>query len=59
MPELLQKNATPEKVFSTASSILKNPEKMEKMMADLKKVQLKLKGGGASNKVATHILELN
>ena len=59
MPELLQENATPEKVFSTASSILKNPEKMEKMMADLKKVQLKLKGGGASNKVATHILELN
>jgi hypothetical protein len=32
---------------------------MEKMMADLKKVQLKLKGGGASNKAATHILELN
>ena len=59
MPELLQKNATPEKVFSTASSILKNPEIMEKMMADLKKVQLKLKGGGASNKAATHILELN
>ena len=59
MPELLQKNATPEKVFSTASSILKNPEKMEEMMADLKKVQLKLKGGGASNKAATHILELN
>jgi hypothetical protein len=29
------------------------------MMADLKEVQLKLKGGGASNKVATHILELN
>ena len=59
MPELLQKNATPEKVFSTASSILKNPEKMEKMIADLKNVQLKLKGGSASNKVATHILELN
>ena len=59
MPELLQKNATPEKVFSTASSILKNPEKIEEMMADLKKVQLKLKGGGASNKAATHILELN
>ena len=59
MPELLQENATAEKVFSTASSILKNPEKMEKMMADLKKVQFKLKGGGASNKAATHILELN
>ena len=59
MPELLQENATYEKVFSTAYSILKNPEKMEKMMADLKNVQLKLKGGGASNKAATHILELN
>ena len=59
MPELLQKNATTEKVFSTAASILKNPEKMEKMVADLKDVQLKLKGVGASNKVATHILELN
>ena len=59
MPELLQENATPEKVFSTASSILKNPGKMEEMMADLKKVQLKLKGVGASKKAATHILELN
>jgi lipid A disaccharide synthetase len=59
MPELLQENATPEKVFSIASSILKNPEKMEKMMADLKNLQLKLKGSGASNKVAAHILELN
>jgi len=29
------------------------------MMADLKKVQLKLKGVGASKKAATHILELN
>jgi len=28
-------------------------------MADLKMVQLKLKSGGASNKAATHILELN
>ena len=59
MPELIQKNATTEKVFSTAASILNNPEKMEKMMADLKNVQLKLKGGCASNKAATHILELN
>ena len=59
MPELLQENATSEKVFSTASSILKNPEKMEKMVADLKEVQLKLKGVGASKKAATHILELN
>ena len=40
-------------------TFLKNPKKMEKMMADLKNVQLKIKGGGASNKAATHILELN
>ena len=59
MPELLQENATPDKVFSTASLILKNPEKMEEMLTDIKKVQIRLKGGGASNKVATHILELN
>ena len=58
MPELLQENATPERVFSTASSILKNPEKIEKMVADLKEVQVKLKGVGASNKAATYILEL-
>jgi lipid-A-disaccharide synthase len=58
MPELIQKNATPERVFSIASSILKNPEKIEKMVADLKEVQVKLKGVGASNKAATYILEL-
>ena len=58
MPELIQKNATPERVFSTASSILKNPEKIEKMVADLKEVKVKLKGVGASNKAATYILEL-
>jgi len=58
MPELIQKNATPERVFSTASSILKNPEKIEKMVADLKEMKVKLKGVGASNKAATYILEL-
>ena len=59
MPELLQENATPKNVYSKVSSILKNPEKMEIMVADLKEMQVKLKGVGASKKAAIHILELN
>jgi len=59
MPELLQENATPERVFCTALSILNNPQKMETMVADLKEVQLTLKGVGASKKAASHILGFN
>ena len=59
MPELVQENAATRKVLSTASSSLRSPERVEKMVADLKDVQLKIEEIGASNKVATHILELN
>ncbi|MBC8256469.1 MAG: lipid-A-disaccharide synthase [Candidatus Marinimicrobia bacterium] len=59
IPELLQENATSEKLFYTALSILKNPPKMEKMMADLKEVQVTLEGVGASKKAATQIFGFN
>ena len=58
MPELLQENATIEKLSSTALSILKNPDTLQKMKADLNLIQNKLKGEGASIRAAIKILEL-
>ena len=43
MPELLQENATVEKLYSTALYILKNPEILRKMKEDLNLIQNKLK----------------
>ena len=58
MPELLQENATVEKLYSTALSILENPEILQKMKEDLNLIQNKLKGEGASIRAAIKILEL-
>ena len=58
MPELLQENATAEKLFSTALSMLNNSEILQKMKEDLNLIQSKLKNGGASTKAAINILEL-
>ena len=58
MPELLQENATVEKLYSTALSMLKNPEILQKMKEDLNLIQNKLKGEGASIRAAIKILEL-
>ena len=59
MPELLQKNANPERVYIEASELLSNPEKLKKMERELKLVQDSLKGNGASEKAASFILQLN
>jgi lipid-A-disaccharide synthase len=58
MPELLQENATVEKLSSTALSILNNFEILQKMKEDLNLIQNKLKGEGASKRAAIKILEL-
>jgi len=58
MPELLQENATVEKLYSTALSILENLEILQKMKEDLSLIQNKLKGEGASIRAAIKILEL-
>ena len=58
MPELLQENATVEKLSSTALSMLKNSEILKKMKEDLNLIQNKLKGEGASKRAAIKILEL-
>jgi len=58
MPELLQKNATVEKLFSTALYILKNPDTLQKMKQDMNLIQNKLNGKGASKRAAIKILEL-
>ena len=59
MPELLQKNANPERVYIEASELLSNPEKLKKMERELKLVQDSLKGNGASENAASFILQLN
>jgi len=58
MPELLQEKATTEKLSSTALSILKNPDTLQKMKEDLNLIQNKLKGENASKRAAIKILEL-
>ena len=58
MPELLQENATVEKLSSIALSILKNPDTLQKMKKDLNLIQNKLNGEGASKRAAIKILEL-
>ena len=58
MPELLQENATVEKLSSIALSILKNPDTLQKMKKDLNLIQNKLKKDGASKRAAIKILEL-
>jgi lipid-A-disaccharide synthase len=59
MPELLQENVNPERVYIEASDLLSNPEKLKDMRAELRLVQDSLKGNGASEKAASFILELN
>ena len=59
MPELIQENANLENLFSEATLILKNPEKLEKMKADLNKIKHQLNGSRASNNAAKHILGIN
>ncbi len=57
MPELLQDNFTVDQVFEKAQEILSNPDMMNEMQSELKKVRNALKGSGASQNAAEKILE--
>jgi len=59
IPELLQKNANPDRVYIEVSELLRNMEKLKKMEEGLKLVQASLKGNGASEKAGSFILELD
>jgi lipid-A-disaccharide synthase len=52
MPELIQADASPEKIAATADLLLKSPARLHKMQADLTAVRTLLGSGGASNRVA-------
>jgi lipid-A-disaccharide synthase len=52
MPELIQADASPEKIAAAADLLLKSPSRMKKMRADLMAVRQLLGSGGASQRVA-------
>ena len=52
MPELIQADASPEKIAATADLLLKSPARLHKMRADLTAVKTLLGSGGASSRVA-------
>jgi lipid-A-disaccharide synthase len=52
MPELIQADASPEKIAAAADLLLKSPSRMEKMRTDLMAVRQLLGSGGASRRVA-------
>ena len=58
VPELLQKEATPEKIGDELRAILCDAEVHQRMRRDLAEVRRRLGGGGASEKTAGAILEL-
>ncbi len=58
MPELLQYNATPEKIAQTALRILQDKEIQATMRADLAKVKKQLGEKGAAKRAAEEVLSL-
>jgi lipid-A-disaccharide synthase len=52
MPELIQADASPEKIAATADLLLKSPARLQKMRADLRAIKTLLGSGGASSRVA-------
>lgn len=52
MPELIQADASSEKIAATADRLLKSPARLHKMRADLMAVRALLGSGGASRRVA-------
>ena len=58
VPELLQNNATPEKLYSTMINLINNHLSLDKMKADLLLVKSNLQGNGASKNAAKNIIDL-
>jgi lipid-A-disaccharide synthase len=57
MPELIQRDATPEKVASKVLEIVLDKDRMEKLRMDLAEVKLALGPKGASKRAAETIVE--
>ncbi|MBI5044216.1 MAG: lipid-A-disaccharide synthase [Nitrospirae bacterium] len=57
VPELLQKDVNPERIFSAFWNIYGNPKRYKKTKEELKKVRIKLGKSGASRKAAVSILK--
>ena len=58
VPELLQNNATPDKLYSTMINLINNHLSLDKMKADLLLVKSNLQGNGASKNAAKNIIDL-
>ncbi len=58
VPELLQENATPEKIAATSLDILQNPETKAKMLAGYERVKTLSGEPGAVHRAAREILDL-
>ena len=58
VPELMQDDASPEKIHQTACQLLDNPDRMEKIRRKLKMVRQRLGGPGASQKTANIAFQL-
>ena len=58
VPELIQKDVTPEKITSTVVQILNNPSKQEEMKKELSSVKEKIGNPGASFRAAQIIINL-
>ena len=59
MPELLQENANPDRVYIEASELLNNPEILKDMREELRLFQASVKGNRASEAAASYIFDLN
>jgi lipid-A-disaccharide synthase len=57
-PELLQQDATPEKIASAALDLLQNESRRASVKAKLLQITSQLGGAGATNRAATAILKL-
>ena len=58
VPELLQNNATPDKLYSIIINLINNHLSLDKMKADLLLVKSNLQGNGASKNAAKNIIDL-
>jgi lipid-A-disaccharide synthase len=58
VPELLQDDATPERIAEELGTILADPEKHRRITEDLVRVRTVLGEGGASRRAASAVLEL-
>lgn len=58
VPELLQKDASPDGIAEKTIEMLTDPEKLQQMVSDLRDLRNRLGGPGASEKVADIALEM-